>query len=65
MRPRGWMAALLLLALGAAAPVFAGSPGAGEDAPEVMPKKWLNSMAPLSWDELKGRLVLVEKWATW
>ena len=64
MRRRGWTVALLLLALGAA-PVFAGSPGPGDEAPEVMPKKWLNSMAPLSWDELNGQLILVEKWATW
>ena len=37
----------------------------GSQAPALEPSEWLNVKGPLSWKDLKGRLVLVEKWATW
>ena len=57
-----WVALLLA---GAASPAFAGSPGKGATAPPVNPSAWLNHQGPISWEALRGRLVLVEKWATW
>ncbi len=44
---------------------LAQSPGVGGSAPEMKPEEWLNSPVPLSWEELRGQLILVEKWATW
>lgn len=37
----------------------------GSDAPEVEPSQWLNAKGNVSWKTLKGRVVLLEKWATW
>ncbi len=37
----------------------------GSKAPPVEPSKWLNNKGPVSWNDLKGRVILVEKWATW
>ena len=37
----------------------------GSKAPRLEPKKWLNVKRPTSWSALKGRVILVEKWATW
>ena len=39
----------------------------GDKAPPVKPARWLNSKgkARVSWKNLEGRLILVEKWATW
>ena len=34
-------------------------------APEITPGKWFNNPKNLTWNDLKGRLILVEKWATW
>ncbi|HVR75204.1 MAG TPA: hypothetical protein VMT52_12760 [Planctomycetota bacterium] len=36
----------------------------GSPAPALEPTEWLNTKTT-SWTDLKGRLVLVEKWATW
>jgi hypothetical protein len=36
----------------------------GSRAPPVEPSKFLNAKGDLSWNTLKGRVVLVEKWAT-
>lgn len=38
---------------------------AGDEAPVIEPSAWLNAGAPLAWEDLEGRAVLVEKWATW
>ena len=43
----------------------AGAAEVGSTAPTVEPKEWLNSPGSVSWHSLKGRLILVEKWATW
>ncbi|MBI4583731.1 MAG: hypothetical protein HY717_06885 [Planctomycetes bacterium] len=37
----------------------------GSKAPALHPSKWLNSSGDLSWESLSGRVILVEKWATW
>ena len=37
----------------------------GGDAPIVEPSQWLNASGAISWDRLKGRVIVVEKWATW
>lgn len=39
--------------------------GAGTRAPAVEPDVWLNHLGDISWKSLEGRLILVEKWATW
>ena len=36
----------------------------GEPAPEILIKHWINS-APLSLEDLRGRVLLLEFWATW
>ena len=53
-------AAWIAVALAPAAAVEVGS-----TAPAVEPSEWLNTKGIVSWSALKGRLVLVEKWATW
>ena len=37
----------------------------GEKAGPVEPSKWLNNRGTVSWNSLKGRLILVEKWVTY
>lgn len=34
-------------------------------APELEPQEWLNHKGSISWASLRGRVILVEKWATW
>ena len=48
-----------------AAPAIAWSAAeVGSPAPAVEPVEWLNAKSPMSWKDLKGRVVLVEKWRT-
>ncbi|MFQ5653394.1 MAG: hypothetical protein ACE5GW_01520 [Planctomycetota bacterium] len=63
---RPLVACSLLVAFLAAggAQALAGSE-VGDTAPAVEPQGWFNNKGPVSWAELKGRLILVEKWATW
>ena len=44
---------------------WATAPATGPKAPPFQPKQWVNQMEPVSADAFEGRLVLVEKWATW
>jgi thiol-disulfide isomerase/thioredoxin len=37
----------------------------GEVAPEISAKQWINSKRPLTLAELRGKVVVVEFWATW
>ncbi|MHC4391575.1 MAG: hypothetical protein ACYS22_09685 [Planctomycetota bacterium] len=57
------LAASLALVAFAAAPVYAGE--VGEPAPELTPSKWLNHKGPINWQMLQGKLIVIEKWATW
>ncbi|MBI4606258.1 MAG: hypothetical protein HY721_30195 [Planctomycetes bacterium] len=41
-----------------------GAAEVGSPAPALEPTEWLNTKGPLAWKDLKGRLVLVEKWRT-
>ncbi len=54
--------AILLASL---VPVRIEAVNVGSPAPAVEPTEWLNAKKSVSWKGLKGRLVLVEKWATW
>ena len=36
----------------------------GDEAPELTPSEWLNTRVVSDWASLKGRVILVEKWAT-
>jgi len=54
-----------IAALLAGGPAPGASPGKGEKAPPVEPKEWINAPPNPSWSTFRGRLVLVEKWATW
>ena len=40
------------------------TPTVGDDAPSISPSQWLNTKGSVSWDKLKGRVILVENWAT-
>ncbi len=42
-----------------------GSASVGSPAPALEPTEWLNTKTPTTWKDLKGRLILIEKWATW
>jgi thiol-disulfide isomerase/thioredoxin len=55
----------LLAALPLAAAEAEQTPAAGFPAPVLEPSEWLNTQAPTSWAQLKGRVLLVDKWATW
>ena len=59
----GFIAALLLAAL-VAAPIHAGSE-VGDKAPKMTPGGWFNMKAGTTWEDLEGKLILIEKWATW
>ncbi len=37
----------------------------GTKAPPLKPEKWWNNKGPVSWSALAGRVLLIEKWATW
>jgi hypothetical protein len=37
----------------------------GERAVAIQPAAWLNGQGDVSWEGLQGRLLLVERWATW
>lgn len=37
----------------------------GQKAPPLRPRMWMNNRAPVTATTLQGRLVLIEKWATW
>ena len=65
MQRRLYLAPLAVaLAAALAAPAFAGS-NVGDSAPALTPGGWLNSKGPVSWEKFQGKLVLIEKWATW
>ena len=40
------------------------TPVEGDKAPALNPTKWLNARSNTTWKSLKGRVILVEKWAT-
>ena len=56
--------ATLLLAALVAAPIHAGSE-VGDKAPKMTPGGWFNMKAGTTWEDLEGKLILIEKWATW
>jgi len=37
----------------------------GDVAPALIAGGWINSDTNTSWDSLQGKLILIEKWATW
>lgn len=37
----------------------------GDRAPSVKSKTWFNAKVPVNWKDLRGRVILVEKWATY
>ena len=47
------------------ASIPAGAATVGSPAPAIEPNEWLNTKGTMTWKDLKGRLVIVEKWATW
>ncbi|MDE0959495.1 MAG: hypothetical protein OSB09_01810 [Planctomycetota bacterium] len=60
-RSGGLAIAILLLA---SIQVEAGSE-VGDTAPALNAGGWINIDANTSWDSLQGKLILIEKWATW
>jgi hypothetical protein len=61
---RGAVSLALFAAL-ASPPAARGAEATGGAASELSPSVWLNTRNNMSWKALNGRLVLVEKWATW
>lgn len=58
----GLLVLAAILALGT--PTFGGSE-VGDTAPELKPGGWINAVGPTSWATMQGKLILIEKWATW
>lgn len=54
----------LTLALGLASPLAAQLP-VGARAPEIEASAWFNEPAGTSLQDLRGRVVFIEFWATW
>ncbi len=56
--------------LTAALVLFAGAPAlakvkVGDKAPEIKAAKWYNTQTNVSMEMLRGKVVVVEFWATW
>ena len=54
----------MMMAALVAAPIHAGSE-VGDKAPKMTPGGWFNMKAGTTWEDLEGKLILIEKWATW
>lgn len=54
-----------LLALAALSGPAVAQLGPGADAPEIEVREWFNSPPGTTLEELDGRVVFVEFWATW
>lgn len=59
------LAKSLLLLTVLCTPLFAGTVKVGMDGAEVIAKDWLNTPQALTLAALKGKVVVVEFWATW
>lgn len=58
--------AALAAAIAIAGSTLRSTPPKGTPAPELKPSEWLNTQGKdITWAKLKGRVILVEKWATW
>ncbi|HIA27487.1 MAG TPA: hypothetical protein EYN79_05105 [Planctomycetes bacterium] len=56
---------LVLVAFLAISTLGYGGSEVGDAAPEVKPGGWINATGPTSWAGFQGKLILIEKWATW
>jgi thiol-disulfide isomerase/thioredoxin len=56
--------ATAVLTLGLA-PATAAQVWIGADAPEIEVKQWFNSESDASISELRGKVIMLEFWATW
>ena len=67
MRSAGWSSrwAPAWLAVVVATGSAADGASVGQKAPPLRPRMWMNNRAPVTARTLQGRLVLIEKWATW
>ncbi|MGE4615053.1 MAG: hypothetical protein AAEJ46_12035 [Planctomycetota bacterium] len=63
VRTRSWLAVVAICLL-ASLPVQAGSE-VGDVAPALKPGGWVNIDETTTWESLSGKLILIEKWATW
>ena len=65
MKRRTFVAPLTAVMLTAMmVPALAGSK-VGDSAPPMNPQGYLNAKGPIAWDDLQGKVILIEKWATW
>jgi hypothetical protein len=65
MRFRKWLVAIAVMASAATAQA---APDEGDKAPAIKAPEWMNlpeGLKGLSPTDLKGRVVMVEFWATW
>jgi hypothetical protein len=45
-------------------PMGTNAAGVGEKAPAIKTKTWFNAKVPVNWSDLKGRVILIERWTT-
>ncbi len=65
-----WLASslALLVILGFSSSISAApapTPLVGKKAPALNANQWFNAKKSITWDKLKGHVILVERWATW
>ncbi len=58
---RIWTAAVVLLAAGPAIATVK----VGDKAPEIKAAKWYNTKTNVSLEKLRGKIVVIDYWATW
>lgn len=59
------LAMATLVAFASATPTWSEAAEVGSKAPALKSTQWLNHKGKVSWSSLAGRVILIEKWATW
>lgn len=54
-----------LVSAGLSATELRAAGAVGSRAPAIKPIEWINAPANTSWSSFRGRVILVERWATW
>ncbi len=55
---------LVAMLIACSSSLWAGAPEVGADAPKLSTAKWYNNPGNLNWEDFKGKVILIEKWAS-